>query len=369
VKQNAKTIFFLGLLSIIIVVCFPVIKTQKTGGEAAVREFASLTNILEKRKNYFNIPQDRTADRLVNILIVPGHDDEHWGAQFKKTKEVELNRIVAQKLFDYLSREEGINPVLASDTKGYNPIFENYFNREKSAIEEFIKSSKENFSEKINEEDFKDVEKNFHNVAPDDVIYRLYGINQWVNNQKFDLVIHVHFNDYAGRKSTKAGKYDGFSIYTPGKLFSNYDVSRKLADNVFNELKKVRPVSSLEEEQIGVIEDHELIALGANESLDAGSILIEYGYIYEPLFLDTKLRDIALDYFAYATYSGIKKMLNENPASKEIQNVQVSKNKTTQANLIWQFNHGLEGAYPPKNKTLRDCPILGYFGKCSQMVK
>jgi N-acetylmuramoyl-L-alanine amidase len=369
VKQNAKNIFFLGLFIVLIILCLPVIKMQKSGGEATPKQTASLNEILEKRKNYFNNIQDRNVNRLVNILIVPGHDDEHWGAQFKKTKEVELNRIVAQKLFDYLSKEEGINPVLASDTNGYNPIFENYFNNEKQNIQKFIEDSKIKFSEKINPEELKQVEKNFHNVAAKEVIYRLYGINRWVNNQNFDLVIHIHFNDYAGRKSTREGKYNGFAIYTPGKLFSNYETSRKLADSVFEELKKIRQVSNLEDEKIGVVEDHELIALGANESLEAGSILIEYGYMYEPIFVDPKLRDTSLDYFAYATYRGVKKLLNEEPASKEIQTVQVSKNKITQANLIWQFNHAINGTYPPKGKTLRDCPITGYFGACSQKAE
>ena len=337
--------------------------------EAATKQFATLDQILEKRQNYFNHMQGRTVNRLVNVLIVPGHDDEYWGTEFKGIKEVELNRIVAQKLYEYLSQEEGINPVLASTESGYNSIFENYFRREENKIEKFIKETKKDFSKKIDEEEFLQIEKNFHNVAPDEVVYRLYGINRWINNQDFDLVIHIHFNDHAGRKWNKVGKYDGFSIYTPGKLFANYDVSRKLADSVFEELKKIRPVSNLEEEQDGVIEDHELIALGANESLEAGSILIEYGYIYEPVFLDPATRDTSLDYFAYATYSGIKKMLGETPKEKEIQEVQTLKNKTSQSNLIWQFNKAFAGLYPPTGKTLRDCPISGYFGECSRLVK
>jgi hypothetical protein len=306
---------------------------------------------------------------LVNILIVPGHDDEYWGTEFKGVKEVELNRIAAEKLYDYLALEEGINPVLASDQNGYNVIFEKYFRREESKIESFIKETKKDFKKKIDEDEFARVEKNFHNTAPDDVIYRLYGINRWVNNQNFDLVIHIHFNDHAGRKWNKVGKYDGFSIYTPGKLFSNYDVSRKLADNVFEELKKIRPVSNLKEEADGVIEDHELIAVGANESLEAGSILIEYGYIYEPQFLDPATRDVSLDYFAYATYAGIKKLLGEVPKEKEKPQTKILKNKTSKDNIEWQFQKALEGKYPPEGKTLRDCPITGYFGGCSVAVK
>lgn len=276
--------------------------------------------------------------------------------------------MLAQKLYEYLLNEEGINPVLVSNKSGYNFIFENYFKKEKNQIEKFIQDTKKDFSKKISEEEFAQVENNFHNVAPDEVRYKLYGINQWVDKQKFDLVIHIHFNDYAGRKWNRAGKYDGFSIYTPGKLFKNYQLSHALAYSVFEELKKIRPVSNLEEEQEGIIEDHELIAIGANESLDAGSILIEYGYIYESIFANPTTRETSLDYFAYATYSGIKKMLQETPEEKEKLEVAISKNKTSKDNLVWQFQKTLEGKYPPSKKDLRDCPISGYFGECSQMI-
>lgn len=368
-KQNAKQVFYLLVLLCVFLIPAPTFEVHEKDLEAGSRQVASLSAIIEKRQNFLNRTPGKSGNKLVNILIVPGHDDEYWGAEYKETKEVELNRIVAKNLHEYLSLEEGINPVLASDEKGYNSIFEKYFRREENSIKKFIEKTKKDFSKKIDPEDFEQVEKNFHNVAPGEVVYRLYGINRWVNNQKFDLVIHIHFNDHGGRVRNKPGKYDGFSIYTPGKLFSNHGVSRVLADNVFEELKKIRPVSNHEEEVIGIIEDHELIALGANESLEAGSILIEYGYIYEPLFLDSVLRDTALDYVAYSTYAGIKKTLGEVPRQKNISTPVLLKNKTSQSNLVWQFDKALNGVYPPQGKTLRDCPISGYFGECSKMVK
>lgn len=337
--------------------------------EASNDQSKTIEQILEKRKNYLDKIQSRSANRLVNILVVPGHDDESYGTRFATLKEVELNRILARKLFNYLSKEEGVNPVLASDENGYNPIFETYFLSEKESIEEFISKSKESFSEKILTEHLENVDNDFHNIADSEVAYRLYGINRWVNIQDFDLVIHIHFNDHRGRKKSQVGKYEGFSIYTPGPHFENHELSRILADAIFGELRKIRPVSNLESEAEGIIEDHELIALGANESLEAGSILIEYGYIYEPIFTDPLRRDTSLDYLAYATYSGIMKSMNENPLTKEYSQPNVSKNKTTNNNLIWQFQKALEGLYPPADKTLRDCPITGHFGKCSQAVE
>jgi N-acetylmuramoyl-L-alanine amidase len=367
-KQNAKQIGYLFFILTLFMMPDQTFEFHESDLEAASNQIKTLPQILEKRNNYANRVQGREANKLVNILIVPGHDDEHWGAEFNGIKEVELNRALAQKLYTYLSKEEGINPVLVSDESGYNTIFETYFRREKNKIEKFIKDSKKSFSKKIDEEDFSKIEKNFHNTAPSEVAHRLYGINRWVNSQNFDLVIHIHFNDYPGRKWNKEGKHDGFSIYTPGTLFDNHDLSRTLADSVYEELKKIRPVSSLEEESDGVIEDHELIALGSNESLQAGSILIEYGYIYEPIFTNEITRETSLDYFAYATYAGVKKLLQEQPQPKEAPVVAISKNKKTTNNLIWQFEKTIEGAYPPKDKTLRDCPISGYFGECSGKV-
>lgn len=326
--------------------------------------------ILQKRENFKNNITGRNVDKLVSVLIVPGHDDQHFGTQFNGLKEVELNRALAQKLYDYLSNEEGINPVLASSAEGYNPIFEKYFDSQKKEIKKFMDGTKKTFSKKLAANGIEDIETNFHNPAPEDMVYKLYGLNRWVNDKKFDLVIHIHFNDYRGRKLSKEGIYDGFSIYTPGTLFVNHKISRVLANSIFDELKKIRPVSNLAGEKNGVIEDNELIALGANESLNAASILVEYGYIYESIFTDINLRDTSLDYLAYATYSGVMNSLREQPKIKEtVEELSVTKNKTTPDNLAWQFQKNSEGLYPPTGKDLRDCPISGYFGECSGEVK
>lgn len=368
-RQNAKQIFFISTIALVGFFYFWNLEFDNNTSVALVSNAKTISEVLKKRENYINNVKGRNVDKIVNILIVPGHDDENWGAQFRGIKEVELNRALSQKLYEYLLNEEGINPVLVSNEYGYNFIFETYFKREQKKIAKFIEDSKNSFSKKVSEEEFDQVENNFHNVAPDEVRQKLYGINQWADTQKFDLVIHVHFNDYGGRKKNRIGKYDGFSIYTPGEFFKNYKLSRTLADSVFAELKKIRPISNLKEEQEGVIEDHELIALGANESLGAGSILIEYGYIYESIFIDPATRETSLDYFAYATYSGIKKMLNETPKEKEKIEVAISKDKTSKNNIVWQFQKTLEGKYPPDQKNLRDCPINGYFGECSKDVQ
>ncbi len=359
---------FLGIVGLALLL--PATRTNSSKDPAAtVGGTKTISQILQKRTNFHTRTQARSAPRLVNVLIVARHDDEYAGTGYKSLREVDLNRQLAEDVHAYFANEEGINAVLSSDSSGYNSIFEKYFQREQGDIAAFINEAKRDFEMKFTQEERAALEKNFHNPAPGDMALRLYGINRWVNDADFDLVVHIHFNDYRGRSRNKVGKYEGFSIYTPGKELPNYDLSRRLAASIFDELKKIRPVSTLPAEEEGVIEDHELIALGANESLEAGSVLVEYGYIYEEIFTNPDLRKVSLDNMAYATYAGIKKMMGEDPVPRALAAVQTTKNKKTANNLEWQFQKAFAGLYPPPGKTLADCPVTGYFGECSAKVR
>lgn len=330
-KQNAKQILALLIVLIIFLTSIELLKNEKIDGYESV---FSMKNF----QNTFKVPDEK---RRVHILIVPGHDDDSYGAKFKNTKEVELTRQLGNKLFQYLSTDERVNLVLASDENGYNPIFENYFTNDKKNISNFIESSKKLFIEKLSLNNLSIVDKNFHNKATDEVVYKLYGINRWVDIQDFDIVIHVHFNDYPGRKKDKVGKYEGFSIYIPGEIFENYESSYALADSLFTELKKVEPVSNFSEEKKGIIEDYELIALGANESLKAASVLVEYGYIYENNIFNPEKRDVTIDNFAYLTYIGIKNIVDQNLSNE----AQVQKN-TRENTVITKIRDSFGNMYP-----------------------
>lgn len=263
--------------------------------EAANSKVVTLDQILKKDK--------------VKILIVSGHDDEYWGTQFEDTKEVELNREMAQHLYSNLSKDKNFVVTQVSDKNGYTSIFKKYFKNEKIKINLFIKKSKNKFSNKIQKNNIEQVEEGLHNLAPSEAAFRLYAINKWVNENKYDLVIHVHMNDYGNRQKNSVGTEKGFVIFTPSKTFQNYDLSRKLSDSVFDELKKVQTVSSFFAEREGVVEDNGLIALGSNDTLTAGSILIEYGYIYEDVINNPLKRDTTFDMFAEATHQGLKDLL------------------------------------------------------------
>lgn len=368
-RQKAKLILPITILLAVFLSPFVISQNSSATVSVANNNIKTLEQLLEKRVKYFTPTSSYVPDRIVNILIVPGHDDEYSGAVFGGIKEVEFNREIAQRLFTYLSQEPGINPILAHEKNEYNASLLYAFANYREEIEYFIEKSISNFESKIEKQEIELEDSGFHNAAVPEARYRLYGINWWANQRDIDLIIHIHFNDYADRKSKKVGEYSGFAIYTPGENFENHELSKVLGESIFDELVKIRPISNLPFESEGIIEGHELIAVGANESLKAGSVLIEYGYIYEDSFQDKNKRDVTFDYLAYMTYLGIKNVFNENSFTKSEIEIKTTPNKTTRDNLIWQFEKAREGLYPPEGKTLRDCPIAGYFGECSRLVK
>lgn len=367
--KKAKQKILLGCAILFLVIPFGISNSSSNKiPNNGIEKFKTLEDLLGKRKRYFTPNSSLAPDRIFRILVVPGHDDEYSGAVFNQTKEVELNRKVANKLVEFLSKEPGIEVVSAHQENKYNPFLDFAFVHYKEKIEYFMEQSISGFLYKKEKEEIDLGDSDFHNAAVPDVRYRLYGINWWATQNQIDLVIHIHFNDYRDRKKGEH-KYDGFSMYIPGEHFGNHELSKIVGESIFKQLKKIRPISNLPYEEEGIIEGHELIAVGSHESLSSGSVLVEYGYIYEDIFHDPLKQDVTFDYLAYATYIGIKDALGENYFSKENLSPKITPNKTTRDNLIWQFEKALKGIYPPQGKDLRDCPITGYFGECSRMVK
>ena len=213
-----------------------------------------------------------------------------------------------------------------------------------------------------------------HNSAPSDVALMLYGINVWANNQGFDIILHIHFNDHDGRASDRPGKYSGFTLYTPEKQFSNSEGSNELAKKIFARLSTYFAVSNLPGESVGITEDQDLIAIGAFNTLDPASVLIEYGYIYESQFIDKEVRPLAIREIAFQTYSGIKDFFESGD---------VPNKKSALEYIGWNKNFGKgdfsdhdvfslqmflsrEGIYPPPGFSKNDCPISGSFGHCTE---
>jgi len=325
-------------------------------------------------KTTYNLAKQE-QDKL-NILIVPGHDEDVWGAQFNGEKEANLNAELGEYLSNFLEKEKGFNVFLTRDKRGYNPIFLNYFNENRQLIIQFINQYK-NMMDTVVRIGLVEINNIIeHNRASNETVIKLYGINKWANENDIDVVIHIHFNDYPGRKYDKPGKYSGFSIYVPEKQFSNSKVSMALAKSVSGQLKKYLPVSDMPKEQNGIIEDQELIAIGANNSLDPAVLFIEYGYIYEPQFTNRNTRKVALEEAAYQTYLGIKNFFEGEDNSLTRQYDALKNTYSWENNL----ERGLKGSkdvfalqlalaqsevYPPKTFSKNDCPINGNFGNCT----
>lgn len=326
-----------------------------------------------RRESFFSGSNSLYSKKKKNIkiLIVPGHDDVNSGTEYNGVREVDLNRKLSTKIYNLLSDEPGFEVVLASDQYGYNSTLQNYFNKNENEINKFIASSKEDFSKKIKDETESLEQKVYHNSAPADAAFKLYGINKWVNENKFDFVIHVHFNDYGGRRRDYTPKYSGFSIYIPGEKFPNHKLSIDLAESIFDKLKIIIPKSDNDIESDGIIKDYELIAVGAYETLDAASILIEYGYIYEPHYTDLGVSDLIMTELAKQTYVGIKNFFGEEVSLSNEEYVfqsdlALNKEKRSKDNFMLQKTLLIKGYYPPSGKTLNDCPVSGLFGPCTK---
>lgn len=324
----------------------------------------------------------RSNDKKVRILIVPGHDKESWGTQFNGLKELDLNLEVADKLYKLLSQEKNFDVRLSQTVSGYSPVFSSYFENNREGILKFIGDQKGLMEHYISAGKITRSVGVVHNNAATETAIKLYGINKWANENKMDVVIHIHFNDYPGRKMTQPGKYSGFAIYVPDSQYSNAKGSKSIAEAIHERLSTFYAQSNLPIEDGGeddedVIEDQELIALGSNNTLDGAGILIEYGYIYEPTFTEAKLRSLMLSDLAQQTYLGIMDFFKNTSVQKtKVESVLIPHEwhedleKGDEANpdvARLQAALMLEGVYPPPGKEKNDCGITGYFGPCTEL--
>ncbi|MFH1170066.1 MAG: N-acetylmuramoyl-L-alanine amidase [Candidatus Vogelbacteria bacterium] len=249
----------------------------------------------------------RYATGKFTILLVPGHDLEYPGAIYGKLREADLNLALAAKLKADLEKIGGLRVLTTRNltTGGYESEFADYFARERDAINSFRSQLRAKFASLIARGDVEPPNQAvYHNFAPAEVSTRLYGINRWANDHGVDLTLHIHFNDYPGRRA--GPKYHGFSIYIPERQLPNARASRDLAEAVQRELKLIAPISNFSGESGSPIEDQELIAVGANGSRLSASFLVEYGYIYEPQFTNLTRRTQTLNILAQRTADGIK---------------------------------------------------------------
>ena len=313
----------------------------------------------------------------IKILIVPGHNNDSFGAQFKGIKEAQMNAELGQELFEFFQKDGKFEAYATRFKNGdYSQWFRDYFESNKEEIRNFRENWRGKWHKAIEQGLPAGNNQISHNSAKDDDSLKLYAVNKWANENNIEVVFHIHFNDYPGRKWAQPGEYSGFSIYVPEYQLPNHRASSELAKPLKNQLEKYFAKSDLPAESFALIEDQELIAVGSNASRDGVSVLAEYGYIYEPQFANKETRGIMLKELAYQTYVGIKKFFGDtnllagnyettllphtwnNPLKKGV----VSESKDI---LHLQMALHKERLYPPENKTFNDCPISGVFGNCT----
>ncbi len=315
----------------------------------------------------------------VKVLIVPGHEPDYGGAEYSNLFERDMVVDLAKELERYFSTNDSYQVFVARDKNDWSPIFSNYF---KNNWDQIISWTK------INQDEVKRLERIgefhpvipsvIHNKAPKDIAYRLYGMSKWSNENDIDIIIHVHFNDHPGHSKTSPGKYTGFAIYIPQQQYFNSTSTQQVAGAIFNRLKKYNPVSDFPGERAGIVETQDLIAVGAYNSLNAPSLLIEYGYIYEQQFNNPDLYSVAIKDLAFQTYLGLQDFFDD----KKPDNIeglsdtllipytwraQILDNKYNSKD-VYSLQTALvnEGLYPPQDKSLNDCPRTGNFGNCTK---
>ena len=318
-----------------------------------------------------------TTGQRIKILIVPGHEPDFGGAEYKNLKERDMTVDLGHYLSEYLMNNPHYEVFATRNKDVWNQELQDYFDQHWRGINTFVASQKAEMAHLVSDGKIVRVTDGVpHNDAPSDVATRLYGINKWANEKKMDITIHIHFNDDASRRITRAGEYNGFTIYVPDRQYSNADASKSIATEIVGRIAQFSAISNFPREDSGVTEDQDLIAVGGQNTSDGASMLIEYGYIYEPQFADPETRDTALKELALQTYLGLEDFFGEaSPVAEPYGTTLLPYAWDTilrkgsaphKEILALQAALSYQGFYPPHNSNKNDCPMSGVFGSCTR---
>jgi N-acetylmuramoyl-L-alanine amidase len=309
----------------------------------------------------------------LKVLLVPGHDKDYSGTAYKELSEQKLNLLLVKDLADVLKADGHYQVTVARDveTGDYLPELQYFFKNKADEIAKFKTEVTQEFKANIATGEVSKQSGVYHGYAKSEVAFRLYGINKWANENNFDVVIHVHFNDDPGRKRNQPGKYSGFAVYVPERQYANSRASQELGLAVSKQLQQTFALSDLPQEAHDIVEDQDLIAIGAHGSREGASILIEYGYVYEPQWQTPAVRELLFKELAVQTAQGLTNYFTPQavPAPSELLPVVplepvTSGTKGSVEVLQLQKLLHQEGVYPPAKRGLDDCPINGNFGPC-----
>jgi N-acetylmuramoyl-L-alanine amidase len=257
---------------------------------------------------FFIFTVKTNAAAPIKILLLPGHDNTNFGAEYGTRKEADMNLTVATKIYNILKQDPRFEVHITRDSGGYTKEFADYLSSQKSSVIAFEQNAKKVLQSEIANGSFVKKTNAPHHSVSQDIALRLYAYNKWAEENNVNAMVHIHFNDYPRANKWVIGKYKGFAIYVPDSQFPNAKESTNLAKSIFSELHKKYATSTFPPEKGGLISDQKLIAIGANGTLNASvrSVLIEYGYIYEKKFRVKSTRDQAYADMANLTATGIE---------------------------------------------------------------
>lgn len=327
-------------------------------------------------QNKYNAATYKKNQPKIRIMIVPGHEPNFGGSSYGGVNERDMAVDLANSLRGFLQNNSHYEVIVSRTKDAWNPDIEKYFKDHWDDIVAFIKENKEQMIRLVNNGSVRMATEGIsHSSAPQNVAIRLFGINKWNNENAIDIAIHIHFNDYERRNLSAPGEYTGLAIYVPEKQYSNSATTKAIANSVYKRLSKYNAVSNFPKEDVGVVEDQELIAIGSRNTLDAPSMLIEYGYVYEPQFSDPTVRDSTLKDLAFQTYLGLQDFFGgPNDISIAYDTLMLphswigdisKKNADKNDVLALQSALIVEGVYPPSDKSKNDCPRTGRLGPCT----
>lgn len=312
----------------------------------------------------------------VKILIVPGHEPQFGGTEYGDAIERDMAVVIGENLKSFLKQNKNFDVQITRDFMNWNPELNKYIVDNWEEIKKWKQQKKDEVAVNISNGALERRQEVVHNKALDAVALRLFGINKWANDKDFDIIIHIHLND-APRSAHSPSKYSGFAVYIPDSQYSNAKASRALGEIFWKRLSLWFSPSDLGLEGGGLIEDQDLIAIGASNTVDGASVLVEYGYIYEPQFQSKDIRTAILKELAYQTYLGIEDFFIESKSDDKNSIL-----KTSIVPYFWskeldlgskgsdvlslQYALSVKDHYPPKERTLRNCPLSGFFGECTK---
>ncbi|MDD3531421.1 MAG: N-acetylmuramoyl-L-alanine amidase [Candidatus Pacebacteria bacterium] len=313
--------------------------------------------------------------KKVKILIVPGHEPDTGGTEYQGVVERDVVVDIADALATLLAQNPHYEVMVARTKIAWNPLLQNYFDTHMLEIETFEQSQKAQMTGYLADGSIlSDSDQVYHNAISTPGALKLYGINKWASDAAYDITLHLHINDYAGRRLSVLKAYNGFAMYVPDHQYSNAEASRTIGEALAGRLSAYHATSTLPKEDAGIVEDQQLIAIGSNNSANDASLLIEYGYIQEPQFQIASVRPLAIADYAYQTYLGLQDFFKDpikgtrGSVSFPYDWTKLTGAQNEKGPGIYALQAALHhlGFYPPREKNFNDCPISGRAGSCTR---